>query len=259
MLYAGDRYEYKNEGRIQAIEPGNIHLCQRMGGIADIGYFSGIICEIDRFRLDRTMRAMGVEEFKWNQQRSYVLQKRQRNQGVDTQRHLWSIISLVDELLGESSYLATGLGLDEQIYRLLVLSLLQEERVLDVAQRKWCCKRTEWANPLDDLVDYIRDNAHLNLTLTDLEERSHYSGRHLQNLFKEKFDCTPMQFVRRQRLSMAMEKLQLASCDDTVTNIAREIGYHYTSNFTQDFQREFGVNPSAVLRGARQLGKRADC
>jgi AraC-like DNA-binding protein len=58
---------------------------------------------------------------------------------------------------------------------------------------------------------------------------------------------------------MAMEKLQLASCDDTVTNIAREIGYHYTSNFTQDFQREFGVNPSAVLRGARQLGKRADC
>ena len=251
MLYAGDRYRYQNEGRVQAIGPGNIHLCQRTGGIASIGYFSGIICEIDKLHLERTMKAMGVEAFQWNQQTSYVLQNKQGNQGPNPQRHLWSVFSLIDELLGESSYLATGLGLDEQVYRLLVLSLLQEERALESAQRQWCNKKTEWSNPLDDLVDYIRSNAHLNLTLNDLEEQSHYSGRHLQNLFHEKFGCTPMQFVRRQRLSTAMERLQTVNDDDTVTTIARDCGYAYTSNFTTDFRQEFGVTPSVVLRSSR--------
>jgi AraC-like DNA-binding protein len=113
-----------------------------------------------------------------------------------------------------------------------------------------------WTHSLDDLVDYIRQNAHLNLTLTDLEEQSHYSGRHLQDLFREKFDCTPMQFVRRQRLSAAMERLQTADENETVTNVARDFGYAYSSNFTTDFHREFGVTPSIVLRSTRGGGRR---
>lgn len=254
MLYAGDRYGYQNEKSIQYIEPGSIHLCQRTGGTANIGYFSGIICEIDRLRLERTMRAMGTEDFQWNQQKSYVPKESRQHDGCDTKRHLWSLISFVDELFGESTYLATGLGLDEQVYRLLSLSLLQEERVLDNAQKHWQAPARQWTTILDDLVDYIRSNAHLNLTLTDLEEQTHYSGRHLQNLFKEKFDCTPMQFVRKQRLSAAMERLQMAKDGDTVTYISRECGYAYTSNFTTDFHREFGVTPSVVLRASRGGG-----
>jgi AraC-like DNA-binding protein len=251
MLYAGERYRYHKEGSVQQIEPGSIHLCQRTGGTAHIGYFSGVICEIDRLRLERTMRAMGREEFKWNPQQSYVLKKRGCHEGRNTQRHLWSLLSFVDELLGESDYLATGLGLDEQVYRLLAISLFQEERVLQNVQENWGAPTKQWTDILDDLVDYIRSNAHLNLTLTDLEEQSHYSGRQLQNLFKEKFDCTPLQFVRRQRLSTSMEKLQTADQDDTVTTIARDMGYRYISNFTYDFHREFGVNPSVVLRSTR--------
>jgi AraC-like DNA-binding protein len=251
MLYAGDRFRYQKESSVQHIEPGNMHLCQRTGGTADIGFFSGIICEIDRFRLERTMRAMGVEEFRWNEQRSYVLRERGAQKDCNTQRHIWSLISFVDELLGESKYLATGLGLDEQIYRLLALSLFQEEGVLGHVQKHWEVSTKQWTNSIDDLVDYICSNAHLNLTLTDLEEQSHYSGRQLQNLFRERFDCTPMQFARRQRLNIAMEKLQTADPNDTVTTIARDMGYRYTSTFSCDFQREFGVSPSVVLRSSR--------
>ena len=105
-------------------------------------------------------------------------------------------------------------------------------------------------------MDFIRQNAHLNLTLTDLEEQSHYSSRHLQSIFKEKFDCTPMQFVRRQRLSAAMEKLETADCGDTVTSIARDLGYRYTSNFCTDFQKEFGVTPSVIMRSSQRGGGR---
>ena len=153
--------------------------------------------------------------------------------------------------IGESRYLAIGLALDEQVYRLLALSLLQEEGVLESVEKRWKMSTKQWAHPLDDLVDYIRSNPHLKLTVTDLEEQSHYSSRQLQNLFKEKFDCTPMQFVRRQRLSAAMERLQTADEDDTVTDIARDCGYLCTSNFSTDFHREFGVTPSVVLRSSR--------
>ena len=79
-------------------------------------------------------------------------------------------------------------------------------------------------------MDYIRANAHRGITLTDLEERSHYSARRLQALFREKFDCTPMQFVRRERLTTAMQKLQTADWNETVTSIARDCGYGFVSN-----------------------------
>jgi len=251
MLYAGDTYRYLKDGSIQRIAQGDVHLCQRTGGTAHIGLFSGIICEIDRLRLERTMKAMGVEEFKWNPQSSYVISSRRAGAGCNAQRHLWSLMSFVDELLGESSYLAGGLGLDDQLYRLLALALFQEEGIFERIQKYWEVSSRQWKNPLDELVDYIRSNAHRNLALLDLEEQSHYSARHLQNLFKEKFDCSPMQFVRKHRLSAAMEKLQTAGHQDTITNIARDCGYAYTSSFSTDFHREFGVTPSVVLRASR--------
>jgi AraC-like DNA-binding protein len=52
-----------------------------------------------------------------------------------------------------------------------------------------------------------------------------------------------------------MERLQVADHDDTVTKIARECGYRFMSNFTTDFQREFGVTPSVVLRTSRMGAK----
>lgn len=251
LLYAGDRYRYQKDDAVQHIEPGSIHLCQRTGGTAYLGYFSGIICEIDRLRLQRTMRAMGVEPFTWNPAMSYVLRKATRRHGCISHRHLWSLFSFVDELLAESTYLAAGLGLDEQLYRLLALSLFQQEGILDKVPKLCGVSATHWTPPLDDLVDYIRTHAHLNLSLTDLEEQTHYSGRHLQNLFREKFNCTPMQFVKRQRLTAAHERLQAAADDATVTDIARDCGYRFTSNFSTDFHREFGVPPSVVLRASR--------
>lgn len=124
-------------------------------------------------------------------------------------------------------------------------------------QRRWKYASTQWTSSLDELVDFIRANAHSNLTLTDLEEQSHYSARHLQKLFREKFSCTPMQFVRRQRLTAAMERLQVSSWDDSVTSIARDCGYRFTSTFSHDFQREFRVAPSIVLRASRERGNQS--
>jgi AraC-like DNA-binding protein len=138
------------------------------------------------------------------------------------------------------------------VTRLLALSLVWEAGCADQIRRRFARAGSAWGPSLDALVDYIRANVHLTLTLTDLEEHSHDSARHLQTLFRQTFDCTPMQFVRRQRLAAAMEALQTAQPGDTVTRIARACGYRFLPNFTHDFQSRFGVNPSTVLRRCRQ-------
>ena len=161
---------------------------------------------------------------------------------------LWSCISLIDQIVGECSYVTEALSLDDQIYRLLALELFKAQGRLGTIQKRWKTRSKNWTEQVDNLVDYIRANSHLPLTLTDLEEASNYSGRQLQNLFREKFDCTPMQFVRRQRLQRAMERLENSGDGDTVTNIARDCGYRFTSSFSTDFQKEFGMSPSSVLR-----------
>ena len=114
------------------------------------------------------------------------------------------------------------MGLDEQVYRILAVVIDQRSGTHEKTKTRWMADGGIRRDSFDTLVDYIRANIHRNLTLTDLEEQSRYSARHLQNVFRDKFDCTPMQFVRRQRLTMAMERLQMAGDGETITTIARD-------------------------------------
>lgn len=252
MSYAGDIHQYKDKQTMHKIRPGDIHLSPRNGGIASAGYFSGFICQINHSRLAHTIGAMKMYGSRLNLGEPHLFEIGGSGRGRSVARFIWSCFSLIDEMLGESDYLAAGLALDEQIYRLLVASLFQLTGELERNEKRWKAPASGWSHPLDDLVDYIRSNAHLSLTLTDLEGQSHFSARHLQNLFKEKFQCTPMQFVRRQRLSLAMQKLKNAEPGMTITQIARECGYRFTSNFATAFHREFGIAPSVVLKASRR-------
>jgi hypothetical protein len=55
----------------------------------------------------------------------------------------------------------------------------------------------------EQLLDWMDANCHCPLSLSELEERSSYSRRSLQNAFKERFGCGPMQWLRRRRLHKA--------------------------------------------------------
>ncbi|MEN9766892.1 MAG: hypothetical protein RLZZ32_852, partial [Cyanobacteriota bacterium] len=148
-----------------------------------------------------------------------------------------------------------AMGLDDQIYRLVALGYVARANLMDqLGARVSSGAGGRGKSVLDELVSYIETHTAQPLCLTDLERRSHYSGRQLQNLFRERFDCTPMQFVKRQRLTAAMEQLQLATDDTTVTSIARGCGYHDICSFSKDFHQRFGVCPSAVLRSSRPKG-----
>lgn len=255
MCFAGAPCYQDGDGRIQA-RPGDILVIPRNGGRISTGYLSSINFPIEHQRLSRTMRAMQCDIDCSGLGRAFTIEGRSHSQHIAAAGGLFSFFAFIDSLLFENRHIGIALGLDEQIYRLFAFAVMRSSGVLERVQERWGRTTNHWTNHLDDLVDYIRLHAHQGLTLTDLEEQSNYSARHLQNLFKEKFDCTPMQFVRRQRLSNAMERLRLAKYDDTVARIARDSGYRHTSNFTTDFQREFGIKPSAVLRASKQSPER---
>jgi AraC-like DNA-binding protein len=162
------------------------------------------------------------------------------------------VFELMDQLLLEDPVIPQILLIDEQLYRLLAVQLLKQGGLLDRLPRS--TSSTSPSSPgkvMDRLVDHITMKNDGPLTLTELESHSGYSARRLQQLFREHFDCTPMQYVRRQRLRLALQRLEQPLVGDTITSVARDFGYSQVGNFSVEFRRQFGYSPSAVLRSAR--------
>jgi AraC-like DNA-binding protein len=104
------------------------------------------------------------------------------------------------------------------------------------------------------LLMRIRANLAGPLDLAALERYGQKSRRKLQLLFQERLGCTPMQWVRHERLLLARLRLANPRPNDTVASIARASGYASASQFSTDFRREFQSRPSELLRAARQQG-----
>ena len=108
---------------------------------------------------------------------------------------------------------------------------------------------------IDALVDWIHAHCHEAISLSELEQRSHYSRRSLQYAFKARFGCGPMQYMRRQRLWLARRRLQDPGPECTVSSIASACGYLSLATFSRDFQRCFGISPSSLLAQRRRSWK----
>lgn len=248
MCYAGHSRFRDGATQLRTVAGGML-VFPSAGGTLCGGFHSGISFTLERDRLRRTARAMLGDQSFDPLSAPVVLQ----GAGADRPESglMFSLFRHLDAVFREDRYLPSHLELDDQIYRTLVHQVARECQLeLRPGPRDGRWRRTA---VLDDLVDFIRATApDQRLSLTDLEERSHFSARYLQVLFREAFDCTPMQFVRRQRLAVAMERLQTADCGDSITRIARDCGYRHLSNFSADFYREFAVRPSQVLRASQR-------
>jgi hypothetical protein len=57
-----------------------------------------------------------------------------------------------------------------------------------------------------------------------------------------------MQWLRRRRLDLAMQRLQQRDRSVAVTAISRELGFINSAAFSREFRRQFGCSPSSVRR-----------
>jgi AraC-like DNA-binding protein len=134
------------------------------------------------------------------------------------------------------------LGMDDVLYRAFAILLAPE---LFGAQIEAGIEHADYR--LEPVCNYILINLERPLRLTDLERISGMSRRSLQYAFMKKFACTPMQWVRRERLSLAYKKLSNAAEGATVTAIALSCGFENLSMFSENFKKRFGKLPRQVL------------
>lgn len=162
---------------------------------------------------------------------------------------LRSLLRHIDACAASDPSLPERLGLDDVILRLAATWLtpsLAEGQSLPEPGRS---RERSGRSAFDDLIDHIRANLDQPLRLSDLEARSFYSRRALQYAFRDRFGCSPIQWIREQRLGRAMEQLQSNPEKRLgVRTVGLACGYRHMSQFSADFKRRFGMSPSEVQR-----------
>lgn len=133
------------------------------------------------------------------------------------------------------------LGFEDLFYRHIV-GLLGPELVLSEytaarPQRKLRVRAT------DSVCDAMLSNLGRRWTLTDLEEMSGLSARTLQYAFMRRFGCSPISWLREQRLQRAHRHL-LANDFNTITQLAQDCGFGSASQFASYYKERFGAPPS---------------
>lgn len=89
---------------------------------------------------------------------------------------------------------------------------------------------------------YIEDHfANPDLSLNHLSERFNVTPKHVSHLFKAELDIKFIDFLVQLRLQRAEELL--SSTEDTIQNIAIQVGYANSITFGRVFKRIIGVTP----------------
>ncbi|MEO7106882.1 MAG: AraC family transcriptional regulator [Rhodoferax sp.] len=203
--------------------------------------------DVDPVRLQRSARAMlglGADELVdlyLDDTRLLPL----NNPGREADKSWRQICGMIDSMC-ETPELLGHMGVDELIYRNMVLMFRPDlfGKSLTLVQQK--DMRVASQRALDPLCSYIQAKVDERITLTDMERISGMSSRALQYAFLQRFACTPMNWVMKQRLGKARLRLLNSQPSDNITVIALEHGFASASAFSAQYMREFGEKPSTT-------------
>jgi AraC-like DNA-binding protein len=206
---------------------------------------SSMILFIDPDRLESTARSMlGVENggstlISLDRPQSLAL----KFGGIALDEVFRQIAGTMDLFSSHPGLLSLS-GVDDRIYRTIVMmakpNLFKIETENDSTQ-------SYSRKLLDRVCQYIQENKHQLITLTDLEQVSCMSRRNLHYAFQHNFNCTPMQWVRVQRLDAARTMLRKVGSTLSVTATAFLCGFNKSSTFSHYYNLRFGELPSVTI------------
>ena len=97
------------------------------------------------------------------------------------------------------------------------------------------------------VADYIEANLSEALRLIDMAHIVHLSPYHFARAFKQSFGLPPHRYHVDRRIARAKDLL--ADPANSITGIARALGFAETSSFSSTFRRVTGASPSGFRRG----------
>ncbi len=106
---------------------------------------------------------------------------------------------------------------------------------------------------LKNIIDYIKSNYNITLSLEDIAERFYISRSTLFRLFKDTMDMTPNEFISYVRI-MESRKFLREGC--SVKNVALKVGYADDSTFIKKFKKIQGISPKQyALKERKEMKK----
>lgn len=102
---------------------------------------------------------------------------------------------------------------------------------------------------LGKALEYIRENAHFNISPEDVAQRAGVSLRKIQILFKQKFHRT----LHEQIVSVKLDAVArlLRESDLPAEEIAHRCGYNYVQQMSNAFLAHFGMRPGVFRKTHR--------
>ena len=156
--------------------------------------------------------------------------------------------SLVESTAATPS-LVQLLGLEEMLYRSLA-SLLLPEYVLATTADERRLENRGGNNVLPSLCEILKARIDESWCLSDIERVSGLSCRTLQYAFQRKFGCTPMQWLRDERLQLARMRLTHADDSTSIASIAYQCGFTHLGLFARYYKARFSELPSETIARA---------
>jgi AraC family transcriptional regulator len=94
---------------------------------------------------------------------------------------------------------------------------------------------------LRKVEDYVREQLADEISVETLAGLVELSPFHFSRVFKQATGMSPLQFVTRQRITLAQQLIRETS--RSLIQVALEVGYTSPSHFTKVFRRVTGVTP----------------
>lgn len=251
LLTNAGEAQYQTQGKVLPVQgelsglflPGSAMIAQTEG-------YNGIILSADPCHLLATAAAVAGMA-----QPSASMQRRIEKPDIfypdaDNRRlclqNLRQAIGMVDMISSKSIDLAVSLGVDDLLYRSLAM-LLFPEVVMDSNNHDGDSARR--SRLMAEIEEYLIANLALPIRLTQLESRFNVSRRTLQQWFRQRHGCGPIQWVRRRRLYAARHKLlERDAVTVSIQSISEECGYLSAASFSRDFRKCFQMKPSDLLQ-----------
>jgi AraC-like DNA-binding protein len=102
-------------------------------------------------------------------------------------------------------------------------------------------KQLSSSNRLGYVIDYIKNNIRETLTLETLSAQACMSKAHFSRSFKNELGLSPMEYVLKERLTLAKNYLSMANYQ--IQEVCYMSGFNNVTYFIRAFKAEFGATP----------------
>lgn len=122
--------------------------------------------------------------------------------------------------------------------------LMQQAKIMEILSeflRLANYKEKDFADPLQEVMDYITNNIEKNITVEELAEIMHLHPNYFIRKFKQFTGMPPMKYLTLAKMEKA--KSLLTVTDTPICDISDALGYKDPAHFTKVFKASCGYSP----------------